>query len=94
MFETSNPEQIKDQIYEHNWEYFTRNSLTTFGIILYAMYVVPLWYQLSQALRQKRNNHSLRVRQKVQAISFFILAVLLLRLCMIWSQNYFWYMEK
>jgi hypothetical protein len=93
LFEQSNQVEIENGDYESNWEYYTRNSLTTLAILLLSVFTVGIGFGLN---RELNNFEKLRggVRLRAIILSTIMETALALRLFMIWSQNVFWYMDS
>lgn len=79
--------------YEHNWEYYTRNSLTSAAAFVLAMYAVFLCVALSREFN-KYELYKRVVKNRVIKLSVLVVIVLVLRVTMIWSQNVFWYSQE
>jgi len=50
LFEQSNQVEIENGDYESNWEYYTRNSLTTLAILLLSVFTVGIGFGLNREL--------------------------------------------
>lgn len=92
-FETYNEAEVLAGLYEHNWEYFTRNALTTLSIVMLSVYVLWIGFGLAHELN-KYTQFKGGVRIRTILLSTVMEIALCLRLFMIWSQNTFWYMPS
>lgn len=90
-FEDSNQAEISNDIYEHNWYYFTRNALTTLAFLVLSGYIGNTCHLLCGELSKHKQFDG--VKQRVVMLSVLMEIVLVLRLIMIWTQNQFWYMD-
>lgn len=75
---------MEQGIYEHNWQYFTRNSLTTLAITLLSIYVTNTGIDVCREL-SKHQQFKTGVRKRVIILTILMETVLCLRLIMIWS---------
>ena len=80
-------------VYEHNWQYYTRNTWTTLAIGILSVYVISTGHGVSKELLRFDQFKS-SVRFRVNVLSALMVTVLCLRLIMIWSQNFFWYSDS
>jgi hypothetical protein len=90
LFETYNQAEVEAGIYEDNWEYYTRNGLTTIALTTLCFYAITTGHYVSQELR-KIESFKTAVCRRVLILCALMVVVLLLRLVMIWTSNYFWY---
>jgi hypothetical protein len=92
-FERYNYTEVQAGLYEHNWEYYTRNSLTSAAALVLALYAVFTCVALSREFN-KYDLYKRVVKTRVIKLSVLVVIVLVLRVTMIWSQNVFWYSQQ
>lgn len=93
-FEDSTPSsQIAQGLYENNWEYYSRNGLTSLAICVLSVYVVGIGKSLARELSKYKELRS-GVRSRAILLTVIMEVALLLRLFMIWTQNWFWYRQS
>jgi hypothetical protein len=49
-FEPFNQDEVSQGIYEHNWQYYTRNTLTSLAIVILSTYILVTGLGLSREL--------------------------------------------
>ena len=87
------PHKAKEGKFEHNVYYYTRNGLTTLATLIFTYYNLRYTYLLQKILKEQKSLKEAALT-KVILQCLLIEFIVLQKVVMIWSNNYFWYSQR